>query len=147
MPSILQAAVIEALDARRGTPAASGQLAPDRVTPYAGELLDPDGLIRIAPAVMVELDRGVLARAGASSLFTGAHSLDVICAARNAATGASWHEGAALVAWTVARLREIEVAFENHVLHVDQLAYRRYAMDKHARTWTGVLTASFSSIS
>ena len=147
MTSALQSAVVASLlaYAASGSPDVDGLLVPKVVEPYGGQLLNPDRLVGVTPALYVELDKGARQRRGTSSVFTGLSRTDLIGATRNAAHGdRKHHEGAALMAWAMAWAEEAEVVVGRQVLVVDKIDWRRYAMDREVRTWTGILTLTWS---
>lgn len=114
---------------------------------YGGELLKPERLVDVVPAAYVELDQGTLTRAGLSRHFTGLHRVDVVLVARNAVGGAAKaHDGARLVTWAINRLRDAEIVVDGRVLQVSGFAWRRLLMDSEARTWTGILTPTFDTL-
>lgn len=118
---------------------------PDHIAPYAGELLNPDRLISVTPAVYVELDKGTITRQGTSGVFSGLHRTDLILAARGDVRGEQHHQGAALGAWLIDWATQVEIVVNGERLCAGQIAWRRYAMDREARTWTGVLTITWTA--
>ncbi len=147
MLSALQSAAVQSLQLYRALDGTvdAGTLAPKVIEPYGGQLLNPDRLVTVAPALYVELDKGSRQRQGTSNVFAGVSRTDLVGAARNAAHGdQAHHDGAALMAWAMAWAEQAEIVVGRQVLAVDKIDWRRYAMDREVRTWTGVITLTWS---
>lgn len=149
MTTTLQQAVIGAMVARGegGGAVPEGELAPLRVAPYGGELLDPARRLGIVPAALVEVDQGTLARLGSTGHFDAAPKTDVICCVRNAVNEASrHHDGARLMQWVIETFRDAEVILDSQCYRATRVSWQRIAMSEDARLWAGRVNLAFSVI-
>ncbi len=148
MVAEVQSLLIQRLTAAAGQSVdADAQLAPREVDAYAQQLLNPERLANVAPALWVEIDGGSLSSAG-GDLFGGDHRNDLILLARNAASGKSLaHDGARLLSWTIAQLRALRIPIGGNMATVERITWQRLGSDANARIWSARVTATFSSIS
>lgn len=146
----LQAALVDVLDEARLLPNPDDErfVVPLKAAAYGGELLVPERLLNVVPAVFVELDQGSLERIGdGADVFQGDHRADVICAARNAVSvQLASHEGARLMAWVVHVLGSATVTLGGEDHQVQQMAWGRLGMDAKARVWSGVVRVYFDKV-
>lgn len=123
-----------------GSPPA-GTIVPKIVRPYGGELLKPSQLINAAPICYVEFDvADVRTATHGGSRAMGDANLDVICCARNRASGEAQHsDGVALLSWALTALTGYEDTLSDGTLvYWERIGVRRLLSGN--RIWAAALT-------
>lgn len=151
MLSDFQAAAINHVDVLRVELVPQvGELVPVEVGPYWGQLLHPDQLAQVVPAVWVDVRAASvsLTTEGGSGLLQEPTLELVLCTANQAGQDALFSDGVALVSWVlralVARSILIGSGPSTQLLRpMGAITFTRLASDR--RFWAGRITVSLSN--